>query len=90
MNAQTKNTVSLKAELFKTLHEQSGIFVAPNPWDAGSAKVLESLGFKALLTTSAGLAYAHGKPDGYSSVTREQTLQNIRDIVNATEFTYSC
>src|SRR6201991_2769263 len=73
-----------KAAAFKALHERPGIFVVPNPWDAGSAKVLESLGFEALATTSAGLAFSLGKPDGYSSVTREETLQNVRDIIAAT------
>ena len=58
-----------KARAFKALHERQKLFVIPNPWDGGSAKMLESLGFEALTTTSAGLAFVFGKPDG--GVTRE-------------------
>ncbi|RPE12763.1 isocitrate lyase/phosphoenolpyruvate mutase family protein [Chitinophaga lutea] len=75
---------SEKALTFKALHERSGIFVIPNPWDAGSAKLLASLGFEALATTSAGLAFSLGKPDGAGRVTREETLKNVHDIVAAT------
>jgi len=73
-----------KAAAFKSLHERPGIFVVPNPWDAGSAKMLASLGFEALATTSGGLAYSLGKPDGLARVTREETLANVAAIVNAT------
>jgi 2-methylisocitrate lyase-like PEP mutase family enzyme len=72
-----------RAEAFQSLHQQEGIFIVPNPWDAGSAKVLASLGFKALATTSAGLAFGLGKPDGHSSVSREQTLENASLILSA-------
>jgi 2-methylisocitrate lyase-like PEP mutase family enzyme len=72
-----------RGETFKTLHLQEGILVLPNCWDAGSAKVLESLGFKALATTSAGLAFALGKPDGHGSITRAQTLDNASAIISA-------
>ncbi len=75
---------SEKALAFKALHERSGIFVIPNPWDAGSARLLASLGFEALATTSAGLAFSLGKPDGEGCVTREETLKNVYDIVAAT------
>jgi len=77
-------TQQAKAEAFRALHQRPGIFVIPNPWDAGSAKVLQTFGFEAFTTTSAGLAYTLGKPDGHASITREETLQNIRDIVTAT------
>lgn len=73
-----------KAQAFKALHERPGIFVIPNPWDAGSAKLLTSLGFEALTTTSAGLAFSLGKPDGLAAVTREETLKNAGDIVSVT------
>jgi len=73
-----------KATAFRALHQQDGIFVIPNPWDAGSAKILESLGFKALATTSAGLAFSLGKPDGHASITRVQTLENARSIIEST------
>ncbi|HWV66851.1 isocitrate lyase/phosphoenolpyruvate mutase family protein [Chitinophaga sp.] len=84
MKPSAVNSFQARAETFRALHQRSGIFVAPNPWDAGSARVLETLGFKALATTSAGLAFALGKPDGHAAVGREETLQNTRQIINAT------
>jgi 2-methylisocitrate lyase-like PEP mutase family enzyme len=72
-----------KAAVFKELHERAGIFVAPNPWDAGSAKMLAALGFEALATTSAGLAFMLGKPDGEGKITREEALANSKDIAGA-------
>ena len=69
------------AAKFRALHE-SGCFVLPNPWDIGTAKYLERLGFKALATTSAGFAFSRGKPDG--AVPRDEMLAHIRDIVQAT------
>ncbi|MFO0990637.1 MAG: isocitrate lyase/phosphoenolpyruvate mutase family protein [Hyphomicrobiales bacterium] len=80
---------SEKAQAFKRLHEQPGTFVIPNPWDAGSAKFLEHLGFKALATTSAGLAFALGRPDGAKMVSREETLANAKAIVDATSLPVS-
>ena len=57
---ETANDIQqARGEVFKKLHERTGIFVIPNPWDAGSARILESLGFEALATTSAGLAFAY-------------------------------
>lgn len=73
-----------KAETFKALHERTSLFVIPNPWDAGSAKMLAGLGFEGLATTSAGLAFALGRPDGDGSVTRDEALENARAIVEAT------
>jgi 2-methylisocitrate lyase-like PEP mutase family enzyme len=73
-----------RAETFKKLHERTGIFVIPNPWDAGSAKMLAQLGFEALATTSAGLAFSLGRPDGEGGITREEALNNAQDIINAT------
>jgi len=84
MNTDTNKKTQRDAEIFKALHTQPGIFVAPNPWDAGSARILETMGFKALATTSAGLAYSLGKPDGHASITREETLQNVKSIIEAT------
>jgi 2-methylisocitrate lyase-like PEP mutase family enzyme len=72
-----------RAEVFRSLHQQEGMFIIPNPWDAGSAKVLASLGFKALATTSAGLAFALGKPDGHASIRREETIENAISITSA-------
>ena len=68
---------------FRYLHE-SGCFVLPNPWDAGSAIYLEQLGFKALATTSAGFAFSQGLPDGPVSVSRNLMLEHFREIVAAT------
>lgn len=73
-----------KAITFKALHQRAGIFAFPNPWDAGSAKMLTALGFEALATTSAGLAFSLGKPDGEGALTRTDTLANARAIVEAT------
>ena len=82
MNTSPNNQQAIKAQTFKALHERTGLFVIPNPWDAGSAKMLAALGFEALATTSAGLAYALGRPDG--SVSRDEALENARAIVEAT------
>ncbi len=78
-----------KAELFKSLHERPGGFVLPSPWNAGSSKILASMGFEALSTTSAGLAATLGRCDGRGLVTRDEAYQNKRDIVNATSLPVS-
>jgi 2-methylisocitrate lyase-like PEP mutase family enzyme len=78
------NTQAEKAERLKQLHQRPGIFVIPNPWDAGSAMILTHLGFEALATTSAGLAFSLAKPDGTGAVGREECLANARVIVDAT------
>jgi 2-methylisocitrate lyase-like PEP mutase family enzyme len=65
---------------FHDLHAE-GCFVMPNPWDAGSARVLEQLGFPALATTSAGMAWALGRPD--NAATLEQALDHLRTIAEA-------
>ena len=72
---------------FRALHERPGSFVIPNPWDVGTARVLASLGFEALATTSAGLAFSLGLPEGV--VPREQALAHCRDIVAATDLPVS-
>jgi len=89
MGTPADNSQLKRAEAFKALHDRPGIFVIPNPWDAGSAKMLENLGFEALATTSAGLAFSLGKPDGDGSVTRDETLKNAGDIINATRLPVS-
>ena len=78
------NNQAVKGETLQALHRRQGIFVIPNPWDAGSAKLLAHVGFEALATTSAGLAFSLGKPDGSAVVTREEALANARVIVDAT------
>src|SRR5256884_5167172 len=70
-------------ENFRRLHD-SGCFVLPNPWDAGSAIYLEHLGFKALATTSAGFAFSKGFADGPAQVTRDLMLDHFREIAAAT------
>jgi 2-methylisocitrate lyase-like PEP mutase family enzyme len=74
----------LRAQAFKALHEREGAFVIPNPWDAGSARLLASLGFEALATTSAGLAFSLGRPDAQAAISRDETLANVAAIVAAT------
>ena len=73
-----------KAQAFEALHRRPGCFLIPNPWDAGSARLLAALGFEALATTSAGLAFSLGRRDGAGLVTRDETLANARAIVEAT------
>jgi 2-methylisocitrate lyase-like PEP mutase family enzyme len=84
METSATNKQRVMAAAFKALHEREGIFVIPNPWDAGSAKMLAGMGFEALATTSAGLAFSLGKPDGEGLVTREEAFENARAIINAT------
>ena len=74
-----------KAKLFRALHERPGAFIIPNPWDAGTAKLLAATGFEALATTSLGLANMLGR----STVSVEMILQNAREIVAATELPVS-
>ena len=66
---------------FRRLHE-TGCFVIPNPWDAGSARYLEKLGFPALATTSSGAAWRHAKADG--AMTLQEVLVHLREMVEAT------
>lgn len=75
-------TTAQKRTIFRALHEQ-GCFALPNPWDAGSARYLQGLGFKALATTSSGFAWSRGHPDG--ALSREIVLAHLRDIVAATD-----
>ncbi|MEP7026402.1 MAG: isocitrate lyase/phosphoenolpyruvate mutase family protein, partial [Actinomycetota bacterium] len=70
------------AARFLALHQPGTPLVMPNPWDAGSARALASLGFAALATTSSGFAATLGRPDG--SVTRDEALAHAAQIVAAT------
>jgi 2-methylisocitrate lyase-like PEP mutase family enzyme len=74
-----------KGRLFKERHAKPGILLLPNPWDAGTAKLLASLGFEALATTSLGMSNALGRVDGEGSVSREELLENCRVIAEATD-----
>jgi 2-methylisocitrate lyase-like PEP mutase family enzyme len=69
---------------FRTLHER-GCFLIPNPWDVGSARYLQGLGFKALATTSSGFAFSRGLPDGESAVPCDMALDHIAEIVAAVD-----
>jgi 2-methylisocitrate lyase-like PEP mutase family enzyme len=69
---------------FRQLHERPGAFVIPNPWNAGTARILTALGFEALATTSAGYAFSVGRRDSAAGLTREEVLENARAIVEAT------
>jgi 2-methylisocitrate lyase-like PEP mutase family enzyme len=78
-----------KRRKFRELHERPGAFVMPNPWDAGSARILTALGFEALATTSAGLAFSLGRRDGEGAVSRDETLANAGAIAAATHLPVS-
>jgi 2-methylisocitrate lyase-like PEP mutase family enzyme len=84
----SRSTVSDRCQAFRALHER-GCFVIPNPWDAGSARYLQHLGFKALATTSAGFAFSQGLPDSDVAVSRDRTLANIAEIVAAVDLPVS-
>jgi len=75
-------TIAERRQTFRELH-RSGCFTIPNPWDIGSARYLQHLGFKAIATTSAGFAFSRGLPDG--AVGRDMMLEHIREIVEATD-----
>jgi 2-methylisocitrate lyase-like PEP mutase family enzyme len=78
-----------KYDAFKALHERKGTFIIPNPWDAGSAKILTAVGFEALATTSAGYAFSVGRPDSTSNLNRDGILANAKAIVEATHLPVS-
>src|SRR5215471_8294310 len=74
-----------KGRLFRELHKRREILILPNPWDAGTAKLLASLGFEALATTSLGMSNALGRIDGEGFVSRAELLENCRVIAQATD-----
>jgi 2-methylisocitrate lyase-like PEP mutase family enzyme len=82
LNDSDMPTIEEKRRKFRQLHD-SGCFAIPNPWDIGTAKYLEHLGFKAIATTSAGFAFSRGLADG--SVKRDDMLAHIRELVEATD-----
>jgi 2-methylisocitrate lyase-like PEP mutase family enzyme len=77
-------TIAEKRRTFRHLHE-SGCFIIPNPWDAGTARYLQHLGFKAIATTSSGAAWSMGCPDEDWAMTRDPMLSHIRMIVEASD-----
>jgi len=80
---------SEKFQSFEALHERPGVFIIPNPWDAGTARILTALGFEALATTSAGFAFSIGRRDAVAGLTRDEVLGNARSIVDATHLPVS-
>lgn len=80
-------TITDIGRTFRALHERDTAFVIPNPWDIGSARILASMGFEALATTSAGMAFALGQPEG--RVSPQDTLVHCRTIVEATSLPVS-
>jgi 2-methylisocitrate lyase-like PEP mutase family enzyme len=84
-----KVTREHKYQAFRVLHERPGAFVIPNPWNAGTARILTALGFEALATTSAGYAFAVGRRDSAAGLTRDEILENAKEIVAATDLPVS-
>jgi 2-methylisocitrate lyase-like PEP mutase family enzyme len=78
-----------KYTAFRALHDRPGAFVIPNPWNAGTARILSALGFEALATTSAGYAFAIGRRDSAAGLTRDEVLENAKTIVDATHLPVS-
>ncbi len=75
-------SIADKRHVFQQMHE-AGCFVIPNPWDVGSARFLQGLGFKALATTSSGFAWSQGRPD--NGISRDMALAHLHEIVEATD-----
>jgi 2-methylisocitrate lyase-like PEP mutase family enzyme len=80
--AETRPSIADKRRAFQRLHE-AGCFVIPNPWDVGSARFLQGLGFKALATTSSGFAWSRGHSDG--AISRDMALTHLQDMVAETD-----
>ena len=76
-----------KGRKFRSLHERSGAFIIPNPWDVGSARMLAYLGFEALATTSAGFAFSAGQKD--NTVGRDPAMKHVSAIASATDLPVS-
>src|SRR6476646_300980 len=79
-------SLDARRRAFRTLHER-GCFVIPNPWDVGSARYLQHLGFPALATTSAGFAFSQGRPDSGADgvIDRDRSLAHIASITTAVD-----
>src|ERR1700723_1599194 len=78
----SRPSIADKRRVFHKLHE-AGCFAIPNPWDIGSALILQGLGFKALATTSSGFAWSHGHRDG--GMSRDRVLDHLTEMVEATD-----
>ena len=80
-------TQAEKGRAFRALHQRDSAFIIPNPWDIGTARLLEHLGFEALATTSAGYAFCVGERDG--TIGRDQTIAHVASMVTATDLPVS-
>jgi 2-methylisocitrate lyase-like PEP mutase family enzyme len=80
-------TQAEKGKIFRALHERERAFIIPNPWDAGTARLLAHLGFEALATTSMGFAFSTGRPD--NTVGREDSMVHIADMARASDLPVS-
>ena len=89
IDVSERTDIERRGRLFRDLHAGPTLLVLPNPWDAGSARLLANLGYRALATTSAGFAFALGRIDGDGGVTAEETFENARQIVTATDLPVS-
>jgi 2-methylisocitrate lyase-like PEP mutase family enzyme len=78
-----------KGRQFRELHHGPGAFILPNPWDAGTARMLAAVGFPALATTSAGFAFSLGRRDGEGLVSRDEVMVHARRVVDACELPVS-
>ncbi|MEY4764832.1 MAG: hypothetical protein RI907_1505 [Pseudomonadota bacterium] len=81
------DTQADRAQRLRALHDRPGTFVIPNPWDAGSAKLLQMLGFEALASTSAGLAFSMGRPDNH--VRRDEAMAHLHALCGACDLPVS-
>jgi 2-methylisocitrate lyase-like PEP mutase family enzyme len=81
-------TQTEKGHRFRELHHRKRAFIIPNPWDIGSARILQHLGFEALATTSMGFAFSIGRRD--NTLTREQVILHVADLASALDLPLSC
>ncbi len=84
---QPMSTQAEKARDFRALHERDGAFIIPNPWDIGTARLLEHLGFEALATTSMGYAFSCGQND--TTISRDRMIEHLSEIASATKLPVS-
>ena len=89
MRSDLESDAQRRGLVFRRLHESGEVLVLPNPWDAGSARLFENVGFRALATTSAGFAFSLGRRDGDFAVSADETLQHAREIAEATRLPVS-
>lgn len=83
----SRATQSVKGQAFRALHERSGAFIIPNPWDIGTARLLAGFGFEALATTSAGFAFSMGQLD--NTINRQRIMAHLSEIALATDLPVS-